>query len=51
MEFVTSRSRHLGGVNVMLCDASVHFVTDSINLATWMALATMAEGELAQFPE
>jgi prepilin-type N-terminal cleavage/methylation domain-containing protein/prepilin-type processing-associated H-X9-DG protein len=41
----TARSRHTGGVNVLLCDGSVRFVTSSISLATWQALGTMNGGE------
>jgi prepilin-type N-terminal cleavage/methylation domain-containing protein/prepilin-type processing-associated H-X9-DG protein len=36
----TARSRHTGGVNVVLCDGSVRFVTDSVSWATWQALGT-----------
>jgi prepilin-type processing-associated H-X9-DG protein len=35
------RSRHDGGVNVCMADGSVHFVSNSISLATWQTLATM----------
>jgi prepilin-type N-terminal cleavage/methylation domain-containing protein len=42
---LTARSRHSGGVHVMLMDASVRFVKDSIDLASWRALATRAGGE------
>jgi len=35
-----ARSRHAGGVNAAMCDASVRFVIDGIDLATWRALAT-----------
>src|SRR5262245_46871389 len=38
----TARSRHPGGVNALLCDGSVRFIADSIDLATWRALATRA---------
>jgi prepilin-type N-terminal cleavage/methylation domain-containing protein len=38
----TARSRHPGGVNLMLCDASVRFVSDSVTLKVWQALATRA---------
>jgi prepilin-type N-terminal cleavage/methylation domain-containing protein/prepilin-type processing-associated H-X9-DG protein len=43
---VTARSFHGGGVNVVLMDGSVRFVTDAIPPATWRALATRAGGEV-----
>jgi prepilin-type processing-associated H-X9-DG protein len=42
----TARSHHAGGVNLLLCDGSVHFVSDSISLPTWRALATRAGNDL-----
>ena len=42
----TARSRHINGVNLLLCDGSVHFVANSIDLVTWQALATIAGGEV-----
>jgi prepilin-type N-terminal cleavage/methylation domain-containing protein len=39
-----ARSRHLGGVNVVLCDSSVRFVADQVDLATWRAAST-TQGE------
>ncbi|OWK44369.1 DUF1559 domain-containing protein [Fimbriiglobus ruber] len=42
----TARSRHTGGVNVLLCDGSVRFVSNSISLQTWQSLATRAGGEV-----
>jgi prepilin-type N-terminal cleavage/methylation domain-containing protein/prepilin-type processing-associated H-X9-DG protein len=41
----TARSRHPGGVNLMLCDGSVRFVGNSVTLQVWRALATRAGGE------
>ncbi len=41
-----SSSRHPGGVQVLLCDGSVRFVTDSVDLYTWRGLGSRANGEL-----
>ena len=41
-----ARSNHAGGVNVLLGDGAVRFVTNSINPITWQALATRAGGEV-----
>lgn len=43
--FASSRSRHPGGVHVLLCDGSVHFVPDGINLATWQYLGWIADNQ------
>jgi prepilin-type processing-associated H-X9-DG protein len=43
----TARSRHPGGVNMALCDGSLRFLTNNINLATWQALGSMNGGEAA----
>jgi prepilin-type N-terminal cleavage/methylation domain-containing protein/prepilin-type processing-associated H-X9-DG protein len=40
-----ARSLHGGGVNLALCDGSVRFVADTIDLTIWRALATRAGGE------
>jgi prepilin-type N-terminal cleavage/methylation domain-containing protein/prepilin-type processing-associated H-X9-DG protein len=42
----SARSRHTGGVNVVLADGSVHFVSNNISLANWQALSTMNGGEI-----
>jgi prepilin-type N-terminal cleavage/methylation domain-containing protein len=42
---LASRSRHTGGVQVLLCDASVRFISDAINLFIWRNLSTMRGGE------
>ena len=41
-----ARSRHTGGVNVGMCDGSVRFIRDSVDVNTWRALGTRATGEV-----
>ena len=43
---MAARSRHTGGVQVLLCDGAVRFVPTGIDLATWRAMATRAGGEV-----
>ena len=43
---LAARSYHDGGVNVVLCDGSVHFIRNSISLPAWQALGTRAGGEV-----
>jgi prepilin-type N-terminal cleavage/methylation domain-containing protein/prepilin-type processing-associated H-X9-DG protein len=42
------RSRHVGGVNFAFVDGSVRFLLDSINHATYRAMATRASDEVVQ---
>jgi prepilin-type processing-associated H-X9-DG protein len=37
---VPPSSYHTGGVNVLMCDGSVHFITNGIDLNTWRGLGT-----------
>ena len=41
----TSRSKHPGGVVVSMCDASVSFRTNEIQLDVWQAMGTPGNGE------
>ena len=42
----STRSRHPGGVNALLCDGSVKFFKNSINRTVWWALGSRALGEV-----
>jgi prepilin-type N-terminal cleavage/methylation domain-containing protein/prepilin-type processing-associated H-X9-DG protein len=42
----SARSNHTGGVNLLLCDGSVHFISNAISMTTWRARATRAGGEV-----
>jgi prepilin-type N-terminal cleavage/methylation domain-containing protein/prepilin-type processing-associated H-X9-DG protein len=41
-----ARSRHPGGVNAVMCDGSVKFFKNSINLFTWRSLSSARGGEI-----
>ncbi|MEW4452254.1 DUF1559 domain-containing protein [Bremerella sp. JC817] len=45
-----ARSRHPGGVNIALADASVRFLTESIDLTTYHAMGSRNGGEVVQTP-
>ena len=42
--YIGSRSRHTGGVNVVLCDGSVQFISNSIDLTAWASMSGMSDG-------
>ena len=46
MALVAARSLHVGGVHVGLCDGSVKFISENIDLNVWRALSTRAGGEV-----
>jgi len=43
---VTASSNHSGGVNVVMADGSVTFISDSIDKNTWWALGTINTGDI-----
>jgi type II secretory pathway pseudopilin PulG len=45
------RSWHLGGVNVLMADSSMRFVSDAIEIEAWKALATRDSGEAINIAE
>ena len=48
--YVSARSLHPAGVNVLLADGSVRFVSDNIDLAIWRAAGSMNGGEEISLP-
>jgi prepilin-type N-terminal cleavage/methylation domain-containing protein/prepilin-type processing-associated H-X9-DG protein len=44
--YAGARSRHPGGLNVLLGDGSVRFVKNSINMPVWLGLSTISGGEI-----
>jgi prepilin-type N-terminal cleavage/methylation domain-containing protein/prepilin-type processing-associated H-X9-DG protein len=44
--FNAARSKHPGGVNVGMCDGSVRFVKNSVNILTFQALGSSKGGEV-----
>jgi prepilin-type N-terminal cleavage/methylation domain-containing protein len=49
-ESVAARSRHPGGVQVTLCDASVRFVSETIGLEIWRAMGSINGAEVFTLP-
>jgi prepilin-type N-terminal cleavage/methylation domain-containing protein/prepilin-type processing-associated H-X9-DG protein len=47
-DYSSPRSRHPGGVNVLLCDGGVRFISDEIDTYTWQALGWMTDGTTAK---
>jgi len=44
--FNAARSKHPGGVNVGMCDGSVRFIKNSVNIYTFQAIASSKGGEV-----
>jgi hypothetical protein len=42
----SAQSSHSGGVMLGMCDASVRFVSDGVDLAIWRGLGTKDGGEI-----
>jgi len=45
-----ARSRHPGGVHVLLADGSARFVGDSVEILVWQAMASIQGGEVYDLP-
>jgi prepilin-type processing-associated H-X9-DG protein len=48
VQVTAARIRHSGGVNAVLCDGSVRFVSDNIFQDAWQALGTMNGQEVGE---
>jgi prepilin-type N-terminal cleavage/methylation domain-containing protein len=46
----TANSYHPGGVQVLLCDSSVRFVSETVDVFVWRAAGTRAGGEALPLP-
>ena len=44
------KSNHPGGINILLCDGSVHFISNTIDLITLKALADRSDGVVFNSP-
>ena len=47
---LVARSHHAGGVQVSMCDGSIHFITNSIDLQLWQDLSSQAGNEVVTLP-
>ena len=45
------RSMHPGGMNGMMADGSVHFISETIDMTTFQRLGTIAAGDIASVPD
>jgi prepilin-type N-terminal cleavage/methylation domain-containing protein/prepilin-type processing-associated H-X9-DG protein len=48
---VPPSSYHTGGVNLLMCDGSVHFITNNINLDTWRGMGTRGGNEVINWED
>jgi prepilin-type N-terminal cleavage/methylation domain-containing protein len=49
-QILNARSKHPGGVVLGMCDGSIQFITNNVDLAVWRALCTARGGESASLP-
>jgi prepilin-type N-terminal cleavage/methylation domain-containing protein/prepilin-type processing-associated H-X9-DG protein len=48
--FYTPYSFHPGGLNVMLCDGSVHFLREDTGFEVWLTAVQPSDGDVSEFP-
>ena len=44
--YLGARSKHSGGVNAAMCDGSVRFFKNTVNINTWQAVSTSQGNEV-----
>ena len=44
----TAASLHTGGVTVAMCDGSVRFVSENLDITVWRGLGTRDKGEVVR---
>ncbi|MGL5096147.1 MAG: H-X9-DG-CTERM domain-containing protein, partial [Planctomycetia bacterium] len=49
MGAITSRSYHVGGVNALMGDGSVHFISSSIDGMMWRGMGSIAGDEIVKW--
>ena len=42
----TANSQHTGGIHTLLCDGSVRFISENLDLGTWRKLGSINGGEV-----
>lgn len=48
--WAAARSEHITGVNASMCDGSVHFIANEVDLTVWRGLATRTGNERTDVP-
>ncbi len=47
---LASRSKHFGGVTISLCDGSVRFMNENVDITVWRAASSIGSGESLALP-
>ena len=48
---ISARSMHSGGVNALLCDGSVRFISNNVDPTLWSGMGTRGSGETISVPD
>jgi prepilin-type processing-associated H-X9-DG protein len=44
------KSQHVGGAQILMCDGSVHFISENIDYMTLQRLGDRRDGQVTNFP-